>query len=416
MTGRVARALPGKRAMVTLLVLSLGLVAFSYVGYAAVLALWDGVREASGATRFLACGADRRTRRGAEAWPRVSLVFSAYDEEPCIRRKIENCLAIDYPADRLEILIGCDGCTDRTAEIARAVGGARVKVEEIQPRAGKAAALSRLVPAAAGDIVVLTDANVMLDPGAVAALVRRFRDPAVGAVVGRLRLFNPTRMEFEESLYWRYETLLKYYEGKHGCVLGANGGLYAVRRVLFSPLRPDTIIDDFVIPLRIAVRGFAVPFEPDALAHEETTESTGSEFVRRARIGAGCWQSLTRMPRVLDPRGGFLFFSFVSHKLLRWATPFLLAVAFLANAAAAVEPGAWGLRALLAAQLAFYALALAGRRGIAGPLRRVASFAHYFVAMNAALAVGFWRFLRGTQTATWQRTERTTPPPGVSAA
>jgi cellulose synthase/poly-beta-1,6-N-acetylglucosamine synthase-like glycosyltransferase len=399
------------------LFVSLALVLYSYAGYFLVLALWDGVREGLGAIRFLGGGPDRRARREAEAWPRVSLVFSAYDEEACIREKIRNCLAVDYPADRLEIVVACDGCTDDTARIARETGGARVRIRELAPRGGKAAAISRLVLEVDGDVVVLTDANVMLEPGAVRALARRFRDPSVGAVVGRLRLYNRTRHDYEESLYWRYETLLKYYEGKHGCVLGANGGIYAIRRTLFSPLRPDTITDDFVVPVRIAVRGFRVAFEPDAVAHEETTEDPGREFVRRARIGAGNWQALARVPGVLDPRAGFLFFAFVSHKLLRWATPFLLAVALGASAVLAAEPGAWDLRALLAVQLAFYALALAHRRASTGPLRRVASLAHYFVAMNAALAVGFWRFLRGTQPATWQRTDRAAPPPpGVSAA
>src|SRR5512133_4160705 len=165
--------------MVTLFWLSLGLVAFSYVGYPLVLAIWDGIREALSGARFVGGGDDRRgaRARAEEALPTVSLVFSAFDEEACIRQKIENCLALDYPADRLEILVGCDGCGDRTAELARAAGGARVRVHELSPRAGKASVLTRLVPAAQGDVVVLTDANVMLDPGALRALVRRFRDP-----------------------------------------------------------------------------------------------------------------------------------------------------------------------------------------------------------------------------------------------
>jgi cellulose synthase/poly-beta-1,6-N-acetylglucosamine synthase-like glycosyltransferase len=262
-------------------------------------------------------------------------------------------------------------------------------------------------------VVVLTDANVMLQRGALRALVRRFQDPSVGAVVGRLRLYNPTRRDFEESLYWRYESALKYYEGKHGCVLGANGGLYAIRRILFTPLPSDTIIDDFVIPLRIAAHGWTVPYEPDAVAHEETTEDAGREFGRRARIGAGNWQALARVPGLLDPRTGFLCFAFVSHKLLRWAAPFLLAAALLANGALAAAPGAWGYRALLLLQALFYGLAWAGWRGAGGLGRaggRLASLAHYFVGMNVALAVGLWRFLRGTQRAAWQRTARTASP------
>lgn len=380
-------------------------IAFSYVGYPIVLAASSAVRNAFATLRFLGGGPDRRSGQAETPWPRVTIAFAAFDEEACIRQKIENCLAVDYPADRLEVLVGCDGCTDRTAEIARAAGDERVRVVELAPRAGKASVLSRIVPTAGGDVVVLTDANVMLDRNAVRALVRRFRDPEVGAVVGRLRLVDPHSDELGESLYWRYETFLKHLEGEHGYVLGANGGLYAIRRVLFTPLPPDTITDDFVIPLHIAVRGWRVPFEPGAVAIEETTEDAVREFARRARIGAGNWQALLRVPHVLDPRAGFLFFAFASHKLVRWSTPLLLAIALVANGVLAVDPGGW-YRVLLAGQVAFYAGALGGWRGRDGWILRSAGLAHHFVAMNAALAVGFWRFARGTQSAAWQRTER----------
>jgi cellulose synthase/poly-beta-1,6-N-acetylglucosamine synthase-like glycosyltransferase len=384
--------------------ISLGLVAYSYLGYPVVLAIWAGLREALAGARFLSGGPDRRQRRRDDLWPTVSVVFSAFDEEACIRQKIENCLALEYPPEKLEVLVGCDGCTDRTAELAQAVGDARVRVIEL-PRGGKATALSRLVPIAKGEVVVLTDANTMMDRGAVRSLARHFHDASVGAVVGRLRLYNRVRREYEESLYWRYETILKYYEGKLGCVVGANGGIYAIRRLLFSALAPGTIIDDFVIPVRIAARGWRVPFEPEAVAYEETTEDYEREFGRRARIGAGNWQSLSQVPDLLDPRSGFLTFAFVSHKLLRWAAPFLLAIALVLSVPLALRLGP-AYRLLLLGQLAFYGLALLGRLGSAGPLRRAASIAHYFVAMNVALAVGFWRFMRGTQPAAWNRTAR----------
>jgi cellulose synthase/poly-beta-1,6-N-acetylglucosamine synthase-like glycosyltransferase len=390
----------------TLLWVALGLVAFSYAGYPIVLAVAAAARDLAGAVRFLGGGRDRRARGGPPELPRVTLVVAAFDEESCIGEKVANSLALDYPQDRLEILIGCDGCTDRTAAVAREAGGSRVRVVELAPRSGKATVLARLVPAASGDVVVLTDANVALDPGAVRALVRRFSDPGVGAVVGRLRLVTPAGAP-DEGLYWRYETLLKYLEGRLGCVLGANGGIYAIRRILFGPLPADTVTDDFVIPARIAVRGWKVPYEPAAVALEEATGDARKEFGRRSRIGAGNWQALSRIPDLLDPRTGLVCFAFVSHKLLRWATPFLLAGALLANVALAVSPGAWGYRALLVGQLGFYGLALAGWCGARGRLRRVTSLAHYFVAMNVALAVGFWRFVRGTQRAAWQRTDRT---------
>ena len=382
----------------------LALVLYTYLGYGVLLTLWTGLQEAVAGARFVVGGPDRRRRRRDDHWPSLSVVISAHDEEICIRQKIENCLALDYPADRLEVIVGCDGCTDRTAELARASGDPRVRVVE-GTRVGKAAVLSRLVPRARGEIVLLTDANVLVDRAAAKALARHFHDPAVGAVVGRLRLYNRVKRDYEESLYWKYETTLKYLEGKLGCVLGANGGLYAVRRLIFPQLQRTTITDDFVVPVRVASRGWRIPFEPEAVAFEETTEDVDREFGRRARIGAGNWQSLALVPEVLDPRSGFLAFAFVSHKLLRWVTPFLLVLALALSAVLAAR-GALFWQAALALQVAFYALALAGRAGTNGPLRRASSLAWYFVSMNAALAVGLWRFLRGTQGAAWNRTER----------
>jgi cellulose synthase/poly-beta-1,6-N-acetylglucosamine synthase-like glycosyltransferase len=389
----------------------LGLVAYSYLGYPALLALWAGGGEVLGCIRFVVGGADRRAPGREGPWPPLTIIVPAHDEESCIAEKVANCLALDYPADRIEVLIGCDGCTDRTADLARRSGDPRVRVVELSPRAGKAAVLSRLGAMAAGDVLLMTDANVALEARAAKALAGRFRDPRVGAVVGRLRLHGPSRGDRGEGIYWQYESALKYLEGKRGCVLGANGGIYAVRRRLFQPLRETTIVDDFVIPLRIASRGWRVTYEPQAVAHEEAAPGVEQEFARRARIGAGDWQALALVPGLLDPRAGFLHFAFVSHKLLRWLAPFLLAAALSLSLALALRGSALA-SALLAAQLGFYALALLGGRAAAGrgALSRLASGAHYFVTMNLALALGLWRFVRGTQRATWERTERSAPP------
>jgi cellulose synthase/poly-beta-1,6-N-acetylglucosamine synthase-like glycosyltransferase len=398
--------------MEALLLVCLALVLYTYVGYPLVLAAWTGWREALEGVRFLAGGPDRRARRRDGHWPSLTIVLAAQDEEACIRQKVENCLRLDYPADRLEVLVGCDGCLDKTAELARASGDGRVTVVE-GPRSGKAAVLAKLVPRAKGEIVLLTDANVMLDAHAAKALARHFQDPGVGAVVGRLRLYNRVKREYEESVYWKYETILKYYEGKLGCVLGANGGIYAVRRMLFPPLRDGTIVDDFVIAVRIASRGWKIPYEPEALALEETTEDLDHEFERRARIGAGNWQALSLVPAVLDPRTGFLCFAFVSHKLLRWLVPLFLGLSLVLSFPLAARGDPFFVL-LLVGQLAFYGLAAAAYFGARVPLRRIASGALYFVVMNAALAVGFWRFLRRTQRAAWRRTDRSMPGAGAA--
>ncbi|HZJ56569.1 MAG TPA: glycosyltransferase family 2 protein [Myxococcaceae bacterium] len=349
----------------------------------------------------------RPEERGApgfpRVWPMVSLVVAAHDEAGCIGDKLRNSLALDYPPDRLEVLIGSDGSTDGTDALVRAHPDPRVRLLAA-PRAGKTSVLNRCIPAARGDLVVLSDANTRVEPGAVKALVRHFEDPEVGAVCGRLQLYNPTRAEYEESAYWRYESWLKALEGKQGAVVGANGGLYAIRRELFSPLPPSTIVDDFVIALRLLDQGYRVLYDPQALASEETTEDYGREFGRRARIAAGNFQSLGLVPGLLSPFRGFPAFAFWSHKVLRWCAPALMLVALLANVLLLAAPF---YRFTLAAQIGFYGLAVLGSLAV-GPalVRRAAGVAYYFVTMNLAIVVGFWRFLRHSQAAAWERTAR----------
>lgn len=378
------------------------LILHTYLLYPLLLVAADGVAQLCSNVRYMKGGSDRR-REGGTYLPSVTVVVAAYNEERCIAAKLANSLALDYPADRLEVLVGSDGSTDRTDQLVGGVGNPRVVLSRAE-RVGKTGVLNRCVPSAQGEIVVLTDANTSLRPSAVRELVRHFADPEVGAVCGRLKLYNPTRRDYEESAYWFYESILKLYEGKHGAVMGANGGLYAIRRRLFTQLPPSTIVDDFVIPLRILAGGYLVRYEPQAVAWEETTEDYRQEFGRRARIAAGNFQSLRLLARLLSPARGWAAFAFFSHKLLRWCAPALMAVALAANLALA---GRGSYRAALALQLGFYLLALAGRLGVLrGWPRRLASAAYYFVAMNLAIAVGFWRFARSSQGAAWERTAR----------
>ncbi|HZA12863.1 MAG TPA: glycosyltransferase family 2 protein [Myxococcaceae bacterium] len=380
------------------------LLLHTYFFYPLILMLMDAVAQAVGNLRYIRSGDERRKPRAADVAPPVSLVVAAYNEEPCIAEKLHNSLALDYPKDRFEVVIGSDGSTDRTDEIVEGCQDSRVRLSAAE-RAGKTSVLNRCVPNVKGDIVILSDANTMIDAGAVKKLVRHFRDPEVGAVCGKLKLYNPHRRDYEESAYWTYESLIKFYEGKRGAVMGANGGLYAIRRNLFLALPPGTIVDDFVIPLRILEQGYKVLYDPEAIAYEETTEDYGREFGRRARIAAGNFQSLRLLPGLLSPFGGFRAFAFWSHKLLRWCAPALMVLALAANAALISRPL---YSVTLGAQLVFYLLAWAGSRSANAPgaFRRASSVAHYFVAMNLAIAVGFWRFLRGTQRVAWERTAR----------
>jgi cellulose synthase/poly-beta-1,6-N-acetylglucosamine synthase-like glycosyltransferase len=378
------------------------LLLHTYFFYPLFLVAMDGVAQAFHNLRASRTESKRGDVRTGLA-PSVSLVVAAYNEASCIQQKLENSLALKYPSERFEVLIGSDGSTDGTNEIVQRCTDPRVRLSAA-PRAGKTTVLNRCIPMAQGDIIVLSDANTMIEPEAIEALVKHFEDPDVGAVCGKLRLYNPTKKDYEESAYWSYESLIKFYEGKWGSVVGANGGLYAIRRRLFTKLPPSTIVDDFVIPLRILEQGYKVVYEAGAVAHEETTEDYGKEFGRRARIAAGNFQSLKLVPGLLLPTAGFPAFAFWSHKLLRWCAPALMAVALVANLFL-LDSVLY--RVTLFGQAMFYALAYLGKAGVLkGTGRRIASVAYYFVTMNLAIVVGFWRFLRNAQKAAWDRTAR----------
>ncbi|MCE9671388.1 glycosyltransferase family 2 protein [Myxococcus stipitatus] len=381
------------------------LLAHTYFLYPLSLFALDGVAQVARNVRGMRGGGEgRRSGHAQVARPPVSLVVAAYNEASCIEQKLENSLALAYPADRFEVLIGSDGSSDGTDEKVRACPDARVRLSPA-PRAGKTTVLNRCIPVAKGDIVVLSDANTMIEPDAIEKLVRHFEDPEVGAVCGKLRLYNPTKQDYEESAYWSYESLIKLYEGRRGAVVGANGGLYAIRRMLFTQLPPSTIVDDFVIPLRILEKGYKVVYEEEAVAHEETTEDYDKEFGRRARIAAGNFQSLRMVPGLLLPTAGFPAFAFWSHKLLRWCAPALMGLALVSNV---FLLDSVFYRFTLLGQALFYALAYLGKVGALkrGTAKRAASVAYYFVTMNLAIVVGFWRFLRNSQRAAWDRTAR----------
>jgi cellulose synthase/poly-beta-1,6-N-acetylglucosamine synthase-like glycosyltransferase len=253
-------------------------------------------------------------------------------------------------------------------------------------------------------VIVFSDANVTFDRTAVAKLVRALREREVGAVCGELVL-QGSGGENQDSAYWRIERFLKAAEGRLGALLGANGAIYAIRRELYEPLPPDTIIDDFVIAMRIAARGWRLVYEPDARAWEDTPELIDDEFRRRVRIGLGNFQALFRYPEFLFRTSVPRAWAYVSHKVLRWFGPHLLVVNLVA--AAWLAPSDSFYRALLALQVLGYAIialcAWARRRlAVPRPLLGLVLFA----TLNAAFAVAFWKYLFGDVQGQWSRTER----------
>lgn len=370
-------------------------VAYAYLGYPALIAALSRLFGRSHVP----------PRVPDDDLPRIVVVVAAHDEEEVIEARVRNALDQDYPPGRLTVLVASDGSTDRTAEIVRRFADRGVLLIDDPVRRGKAGALNRAIAAVDADVAILTDANTHFSPDAARKLARWFVDPRVGAVCGRLVLQDPRTGRNVDGLYWRYENHLKRCEGRLGALLGANGAIYAIRRDAYVPIPDGLIVDDLVIPLLSRLRtGLAQVYDDGAVACETTPPRLGSEFRRRCRIGAGDMQSLGLLWPLLDPRRGWIALAFASHKVLRWAGPFLL-LGMAAVCLARRDDSPY--RELLAAQAAFYALALAAALAPAGPrVPRPLRLAAMFAGMNAALLVGFVRCLLGRQAAGWSRTER----------
>jgi biofilm PGA synthesis N-glycosyltransferase PgaC len=349
--------------------------------------------------------------------PDVTFIVPAFNEAEYIRAKIANCQGLDYPAHKLNILIVTDGSTDGTPDIARRCE--RVEVLHQRERLGKAAAINHAMDHVRSPIIILSDANALLNREAVRELVRHYADPTVGAVAGEKRIRRrKSAAATGEGLYWRYESWLKRLDSELGTVVGAAGELFSYRRELFEALEEDTILDDFLLSLRIAARGYRVVYEPRAYAAEEASASIGEELKRRIRIAAGGWQSMLRLRSLLNPWPHVtLSFQYVSHRVLRWSVvPVLLLLLGPVNAvlAAAAGPPAHVYRALHWAQVAFYGVAFAGYLCDRLGYRVTAlSVAYYFVVTNYAALRGFGRFLAGRQPAIWERVRRALVVPSV---
>jgi len=383
-------------SIIVVLFASLALVVYAYVGYPVLV--WMLARV---------FGRERVRPEVTDAdLPTLSLLIAAYNEEAEIGRRIENALELDYPADKLEIVIASDGSTDRTNEIVRGYERFGVKLLAFEKRRGKATVLNDAIPAVSGAIVMLSDANTFMHASAAGRLAAWFQDPNIGVVCGRLVLTDPSTGKNVDSLYWKYETFMKKCESRLGALLGSNGAIYAIRKSLFQGIPTNTIIDDFVIPLLARQRsGCRVIYDREAVATEETPAKLTSEFHRRTRIGAGGFQSMVWLRGLLNPRHGWVSFTFLSHKILRWLCPFALLIALLANLALCRYPAFMG---LFVAQVLFYAVALTAGWLPKGPrILRYPRLATMFTMMNAALLIGFFRWLRSGQSAAWKRTERT---------
>lgn len=341
-----------------------------------------------------------------EEWPSISLIIAAHNEEAVLAEKLDNSLALDYPREKVQIIVASDGSTDATESIAASYGDRGVVLHRVEQRGGKTQAQNEAVRLAEGEFLVFSDANSMYEAQALKELVLPFADRAIGCVCGELRYTNPQgdAAGKGEGVYWRYEQFLKRRESLLSSALGANGSIYALRRELFEELDAD-IISDFIMPVRVWRRGFRVVYEPRAVAEERSGGTFADEFNRRTRIIARSLRGLWSERGVLNPLAHGLFaVQMVSHKLMRWMVPLAL-IAALVSSALLVDHALY--RTLLWVQLVLYGLALLGNL-LPAQLGRFALFyvpAH-FCAINAGALLGLLRFVSGRRYRVWQPTSR----------
>lgn len=329
-----------------------------------------------------------RPVRKQPATPTVTVVIAVHDGAAQIRSKLANLQALTYPGERIEILIACDGCRDDTAALARGYGDPRVRVLEFAQRRGKAACLNDAVAQARGELLLFNDVRQKLSPAALGELVANLADPTVGAVSGELQMEN-VRSGFAQGVdaYWRYEKLIRLSESRSGSAVGVTGALYAMRRELFVPLPAGTVLDDVLIPMRVAAAGYRVVFEPRALAWDQPSQQPAEERRRKIRTLAGNYQLIQLAPWLLAPWRNPLWLRFVSHKLLRLLAPWLLLALTLTSAVLATRHVLYAL--MLIALLAGAAAVPVGRwlpaLGRWLPVRLVVAF--FYLNLFAAQAL-----------------------------
>lgn len=367
------------------------LLVYIYAGYPVLAWLRSRTRQRSASTKSL---------HGT-----VSIVIVAHNEAHSLPAKLQSLLGSTV-ADRIcEILIGSDGSTDDTERAVAAIGDSRIHLHKFACRRGKPSVLNDLVPQCQSDVVILADARQVFDAACVEHLLNHFSDPAVGVVSGELILrqrADQTPAAAGIGFYWRYEKFIRRCESNARGVPGATGACYSIRKSLFRPIAPETILDDVAIPMQAVEQGYRCLFEPKSLAFDEPSRSASQESIRKRRTIAGVAQLVRLYPRWLLPWRNPLWFEFVSHKLLRLVSPALIVGALLSNVALLDLPQ---YRLMLIGQLAFYAAAVIGfGYQIAGRGSALFGPPLMFVTLNLTTAVALWDALRAKYLVTWQKT------------
>ncbi len=367
---------------------SLFVVFYAYAGYPLLLLLLSRLRRIG-------------VHRG-DLKPFVSVVIAVFNEEERIKDRLENLFHQNYPKEKLEIIVVSDGSTDRTCERVKSFADSRVRLLDLGSQQGKALALNAGVAAARGEIVVFADARQRFERGAVTRLVSNFGDPKVGCVSGELLFMNDdtSLIQTEMGAYWNYEKWIRKMESGTGSAVGATGAIYAIRRDLYRPLPPNTILDDVLTPLMIVAQGYRCIFDGSAMASDIISKNANQEWRRKVRTLAGNWQLFSLHPELLSPWKNALWLRFLSHKVMRLIAPFAIATTLLSGLliASGLYLGVSAAVALLIISAAIGALFPATRAA------RLINVSFFFMAMNAAALGGFWFWITGDCNNLWHRT------------
>lgn len=379
--------------------IGIGIVFYTYLGYGIVLYLMVKIKEL-----FV----KPRLPRLPETLPEATLLIAAYNEEAIVASKMVNCRQLDYPADKLRLVWITDGSNDNTNE--RLKEYPEVTVLYQPRRQGKTAALNRALPYVNTPYVIFTDANTMLNKGAIKEIIRQFCDPRVGCVAGekRVEIQAEQGATAGEGIYWKYESALKRLDYRLYSAVGAAGELFAIRTSLFEQMPPDTLLDDFILSLRIAMRGYKIAYSKEAYALESASLNMREEEKRKVRISAGGLQSVWRLRGLLNIfRYGILSFQYISHRVLRWTlTPVVLFALLPLNLLLACT-GHTLYTVILALQLAFYLLGYLGYKMEKRNIRNKLLFIpYYFLFMNINVIRGYSYLAKHKGTGAWEKAKR----------
>jgi cellulose synthase/poly-beta-1,6-N-acetylglucosamine synthase-like glycosyltransferase len=382
------------------------IIFYAYLGYGLLLFIIIKVR------RLL--GKNRLSIEQVDFEPEVTLLVAAYNEKDYVDMKVKNSLSLDYPKEKLRLVWVTDGSDDGTPDLLAKYP--EVNVLHQPERKGKIAAMNRAARLVETPIVVFSDANTILGEKSIRLIVDAFKNPKVGCVSGEKRILQKETEGAAgagEGLYWKYESTLKKWDAEWYSVVGAAGELFAVRTELLEEVEPDTLLDDFIISLRIAMKGYTIQYNPEAYAAETSSLSVKEELKRKIRISAGGIQSIIRLRKLLNIfKYGTLSFQYISHRVLRWSlAPLSLLLILILNLFLSIreiqqnQPGLYTV--IMVLQLLFYLAALTGWILENRKLKvKVLFVPYYFFIMNYSVYLGFFRYLRRTQSVNWDRAKR----------